>query len=153
MADYFLVDHLDVNRLLREWRWLCPEPLELVARSAFGDLFLGDEAGKIFKLDIAVGQMNEIAVSETEFRHLAQTKEKRQQWFAEKDELAAGEHGLKPNQNQCIAFKIPIVFAEAGTPNNAYVGSLYEQVSFLGDLNRQLSQVPDGSKVQLRIQK
>src|SRR5207247_10470364 len=99
------------------------------------------------------GQMNEIAVSETEFRHLAQTKEKRQQWFAEKDELAAGEHGLKPNQNQCIAFKIPIVFAEAGTPNNAYVGSLYEQVSFLGDLNRQLSQVPDGSKVQLRIQK
>src|SRR5207249_7068241 len=78
MADYFLVDHLDVNRLLREWRWLCPQPLELVARSAFGDLFLGDEAGKIFKLDIAVGQMNEIAVSETEFRHLAQTKEKRQ---------------------------------------------------------------------------
>jgi len=54
MADYFLVDHLDVNRLLREWRWLCPQPLELVARSAFGDLFLGDEAGKIFKLDIAV---------------------------------------------------------------------------------------------------
>jgi len=60
---------------------------------------------------------------------------------------------MKPNQNQCIAFKIRIVFAEAGTPNKGYVGSLYEQVSFLGDLNRQLSQVPDGSKVQLRIQK
>ena len=55
-------------------------------------LFLRDEAGKIFKLDSA-GQMNEIAVSETEFRHLAQTKGNRQQWFAEKDELAAGEHG------------------------------------------------------------
>ena|SRR5690348_2451239 len=114
-------------------------------------LFLRDEAGKIFKLDSA-GQVNEIAVSETKFRHL-QTKENRQQWFAEKDELAAGEHGLKPNQNQCMAFKIRIVFAEAGTPNNAYVGSLYEQVSFLGDLNRQLSQVPDGSKVQHRIEK
>jgi hypothetical protein len=153
MADYFLVDHLDVDRLLNEWRWLCPQSLALVARSAFGDLFLRDGAGKIFKLDIAIGQLNEIARSESEFRNLANTKEKREQWFAESDELAAIERGLEPNQDQCVAFKTPIIFAEAGTPNNAYVGSLYEQVSFLGDLNRQISQLPDGSKVQFRIQK
>ncbi len=62
------------------------------------------------------------------------------------------ERGLNPNQDQCVAFKTPIIFAEAGTPNNAYVGSLYEQVSFLGDLHRQISELPDGSKVQFRIQ-
>jgi hypothetical protein len=127
--------------------------MALVARSAFGDLFLCDEAGKIFKLDITIGQIKEVARSEAEFRDLACTKEKRVQWFAESDELAAIERGLKPSQDQCVAFKTPIIFAEAGTPNNAYVGSLYEQVSFLGDLNRQLSQVPEGSQVQLRIQK
>jgi hypothetical protein len=153
MENYFLVDHLDVDRLLSEWRWLCPQPMALVARSAFGDLFLRDEAGKIFKLDIAIGQMKEVAKSETEFRDLAPTKEKREQWFAESDELAAIERGLKPSQDQCVAFKTPIMFAGAGTPNNAYVGSLYEQVSFLGDLNRQLSQLPDGSKVQFRVVK
>jgi hypothetical protein len=153
MADYFLVDHLDVNRLLSEWRWLWPQPVTLVARSAFGDLFLRDETGKVFKLDIAIGQMKKVASSEIEFRELAQTKEKREQWFAEKDELAAIERGVKPNADQCIAFKTPIMFAEAGTPNNVFVCSLYEQVSFLGDLNRQISELPDGSKVQLRIQK
>ncbi|HEY6266810.1 MAG TPA: hypothetical protein VIX11_00810 [Candidatus Acidoferrum sp.] len=153
MESYFQVDHLDVDRLLSAWRWLYPQPLALVAKSAFGDLFLRDEAGKVFKLDIAIGQMTEVAGSEIEFRDLARAQEKREQWFAEKDELAAIEHGLKPNHDQCIAFKTPIVFAEAGTPNNAYVGSLYEQVSFLGDLHRQLSQLPDGSKVQLRVVK
>jgi len=153
MERYFLVDHLDVDRLLSEWRWLCSQTLALVARSAFGDLFLRDEAGKIFKLDIAIGKLTEVAKSETEFRKLAGTKEKREEWFAESDELAAMQRGMKPNQDQCIAFKIPIVFAEGGGPNNAFVGSLYEQLSFLGDLNRQLSQLPDGSKVQLRIQK
>jgi hypothetical protein len=153
MVDRFLIDHLDVDRLLSEWRWLCPQPMALIARSAFGDLFLRDADGKIFKLDIAVGQMNEVAGSETEFRNLAATKEKREQWFAESDELAAIEQGLNPNQDQCVVFKTPIIFAESGTPNNAYVGSLYEQVSFLGDLNRQISEIPDGSKVQLRIQK
>lgn len=153
MERHFIVDHLDVDRLLSEWRWLCPQPMALVARSAFGDLFLRDEAGRVFKLDIAIGQMQELTGSEAEFRNFASRKEKREEWFAESDELAAFEKGLKPNQDQCIVFKTPIMFAEAGTPNNAYVGSLYEQVSFLGDLNRQLSQLPDGSKVQLRIQK
>jgi hypothetical protein len=153
MESYFIVDHLDVARLLGEWRWLCPQPLALVATSAFGDLFLRDEAGKIFKLDIAIGQMQEVATSETEFRDMARTKEKREQWFAESNELAAMKRGLRPNQDQCIAFKIPIIFAEGAGPDNAYVGSLYEQVSFLGDLNRQLSQLPDGAKVQLRVVK
>ena len=153
MAGYFLVDHLDVDRLLSEWRWLCPQSMGLVAKSAFGDLFLHDETGKVFKLDIAIGKLTEVAQSETEFRKLACTKEKREEWFAESDELAAMERGLKPDQDQCIAFKIPIVFTEGGSPDNAYVGSLYERASFLGDLNRQLSQLPDGSKVRLRIQK
>lgn len=153
MPDYFLVEHLDVDRLLSEWRWLCPQPLALVARSAFGDLFLRDEAGKIFKLDIAIGEMKEVAGSEAEFGNLASTKEKREEWFAESAELAAADRGLKPSGDQCIAFKTPIIFAEGSDPDNACVGSLYEQVSFLGDLNRQLSQLPEGTKVQLRIQK
>jgi hypothetical protein len=153
MNSCVLVDHLDVDRLLEEWRWLCPQPMALVARSAFGDLFLRDEVGKIFKLDIAIGQIQEVAGSETEFRNLARTREKREQWFAESDELAAIERGLKPGKDQCVAFKTPVMFAEAGISNHAYVGSLYEQVSFLDDLNRQISGLPEGSKVQLRIKK
>jgi len=152
MESYLLVGHLEVDRFLSEWRWRCPQSLALVARNAFGGLFLRGEAGKIFKLDVAIGQLNEVAGSETEFGNLACTKQKREQWFAESDELAAMEPGLNPNQGQCVAFKTPVIFAEAGTPNNAFVGSLYEQVSFFGDLTRQISQLPDGAKAQFRIQ-
>jgi hypothetical protein len=152
MESYFLVDHLDVERLLGEWRWLCPQPMTLVARSAFGDLFLRDEAGIIFKLDVAIGQLKQIAKSEAEFRNLARTKEQREEWFAESDELAATAGGLKPGPEQCVAFKTPILFAEGGAPNNAYVGSLYEQVAFLGDLHRQIAELPEGTKVQFRLQ-
>jgi hypothetical protein len=152
MERYFLVDHLDVDRLLTEWRWLCPQPMMLVARSSFGDLFLRDDAGKIFKLDISIGQLAEIAPSGEEFRNLASTNEKREEWFAESLELAGAERGLKPNHEQCIAFKTPLIFSGGGGQGNAYVGNLYEQVSFLGNLNRQLARLPDGAKVQLRIQ-
>jgi hypothetical protein len=96
--------------------------------------------------------MKQAAKSETDFHNFACTKEQREEWFAESAELAAAAGGLKPGPDQCIAFKTPIIFAEGAAADNTYVGSVYEQVSFLGDLNRQLSQLPDGSKVQLRTQ-
>jgi hypothetical protein len=151
MKDHFLVEHLSLERLLEEWRWLCPQTVALIARNAFGDLYLRDEYGKILKLDIAIGQIKEVAESDTEFRKLASTKEKREEWFAESDELAASRQGLTPGASQCIGFKTPLVFAESGTPNSAYVADLYEYVSFLGEVHRQISQLPDGSKVRLEF--
>jgi len=59
---------------------------------------------------------------------------------------------LKPNALQCIGFKVPVVFAEsANVPNNAYVSDLYEQLSFLGDLHRQIVDTPDAAKVRLKV--
>ncbi|HZR28158.1 MAG TPA: hypothetical protein VFA71_05210 [Terriglobales bacterium] len=153
MDRFFNVGDLSVERLLTDWRWLCPEPVTLVARNAFGDLFLRVESGKVFKLDISTGQRMELAESEEKFRVLAATEEKRQQWFAEQDELAAAKQGLRPNAYQCIGFKTPLVFAESGTPGNAYVADLYEHVSFLGDLHRQISKLPEGAKVKLAVKK
>jgi hypothetical protein len=151
MKDYFLVEHLSLERLLKEWRWLCPQAVSLIARNAFGDLYLRDEFRKILKLDVAIGQIKEVAESETEFRRLATTKEKREEWFAERDELAASRQRLTPGANQCIGFKTPLVFAESGAPNSAYVADLYEYVSFLGELHRQITQLPEGSKVRLEF--
>jgi hypothetical protein len=150
MERHFRVSHLSVERLLTEWRWLCPQAVTLIARNAFGDLFLRDDSGTILKLDVAVGRIEKVAESEAMFRELASTIENRKKWFAEDDEMAAVDRGLKANAHQCIAFKIPLQFAEGGTPTSAYLADLYEQVSFLGDLNRQTSHLPEGSKVSLR---
>jgi hypothetical protein len=151
MSGPFKVGHLSIDRLMNEWRWLCPQPVALVARAAFGDLFLRDDSGKIFKLDVSVGQLTQVCESEREFWALTATTEKRQEWFREDDVLAAARRGLKPNEGQCIAFKIPVMFAESGKPANAYLADLYEQVSFLGDLNRQVSTLPDGAKIRLTV--
>lgn len=151
MDRYFDVSGLSVERLLAEWRWLCAEPVVLLARSAFGDLFLRNESGEVLKLDVAIAQLAEVSASEEEFRKLAGTEEKRRDWFVEDNEIAAAKRGLTPNSQQCIAFKIPLMFAESGTPDNVYVADLYEQVSFLGDINRQVSKLSDGTKVRLVV--
>jgi hypothetical protein len=92
-----------------------------------------------------------IADSEAQFRKLATTHEKREEWFAEADEQAAAARGLKPNASQCIGFSVPLVFAESGSPDTPYVSDLYDHVSFLGDLNRTISSLPDGTKVRIKV--
>jgi hypothetical protein len=123
--------------------------MSLVARDAFGDLFLQDESGQIHRLDVAVGKLLKIADSEAQFRELA--IDKRDEWFAQSEKATAAAKGLTPNHTQCIGFSVPLVFRESGGADTAYIVDLYEHVSFLGDLNRQIAELPDGAQVRLVI--
>jgi hypothetical protein len=151
MTKSFQVDHLDVDRLLTDWRWLCPQPVTLVARSAFGDLFLQTNEGKVLWLDVTFGKLTEVAESVVQFRELLESADKREEWFAEADEKTAADNGLKPNPNQCIGYATPLIFAESGYAHNAYVADLYDHIGFLGDLHKQVSTLPDGTKVEFRV--
>lgn len=153
MRDWFNVEHLDAGRLLTEWRWLCPTQMTLVARNAFADLFLRQQDGSIFQLDVAIGKISKVADCEAQFVELAETPEKREDWFAESDELASAERGLRPNASQCIGFSVPLAFAESGSPDTPYIVNIYDHVGFLGDMHRQISSLPDGSKVRLVLKR
>src|SRR5690242_2471232 len=144
MDHWFEVQHLDVERLLASWRWLCPGEKKLIARSVFGDLFLADDAGQIWWLDAAVGKLTKVAVSEIEFRNLLSSRKNREDWFGEEDEETAAEEGLAPNENQCIAFEIPLIFKESSS-SKPYLIDVYEHACFLGGLNEQIAGLPEGA--------
>jgi len=151
MEKWFEVAGLETERLLAEWRWLCPSRLSLVARNVFGELFLQDETGSVFWLNTTTGKLNRISNSHSEFLELAETAEKQREWFVEKEAMNYAQLGLVPGSTQCIGFGVPAVFAEGGTPATAYIADIYEHVSFLGDLHRQIATLPDGSKVRHRV--
>jgi hypothetical protein len=152
MGPAFDIAELNVSRLLEQWRWLCGDSVTLLARNGFGDLFLRTAEGKVMLLNVGSGKLAEVAESESSLRDSLTDSAKREVWLAEQQlEILAGR-GLSPNDFQCIGFKTPVVFAEsANFPDNAYVADLYEQVSFLGDLHRQIADTPNGEKVRLRV--
>jgi hypothetical protein len=152
MERPFNIEQLDVDRLLEQWRWLSSDPMTLVARNGFGDMFLRTTKGTILWLTVGDGTLTEIAESELDFENALAESAKRELWFAEQQLAAFAENGLKPNDLQCVGFKTPVVFAEsANVPKNAYIADLYEQVSFLGDLHRQIADSPNGAKVRLKV--
>jgi hypothetical protein len=151
VEKWLMVDDLEMERLLSDWRWLCPAKMSLLAKNLFGELFLMDETGVVLWLNTTVGKLSKVANSEAEFLEMAETSQKRQEWFVEQEAVVYAGRGLVPSSSQCIGFGVPAVFAEGGTPDTAYVADIYEHVSFLGDLHQQLSASPDGSKVRLRV--
>jgi hypothetical protein len=159
MADSLIdqalrVNSLEVDKLLADWRWLCTGQLSLVARNAFGDLFLANASGEVLWLEIAAGRLTRIASSRSQFFKLLERMENLEAWLAESDAKAASGRGLQPGLTQCIGFRIPLAFAESRElPDNAYIADLYEHVSFLGDMHRQIASIPEGGKIRLRIQK
>ena len=66
----FDVRQLDVDRLLHEWRWLCPESVSVIARGGFGDLFLRKSDGTVEWLDVATGRLSKAAENESQFFEL-----------------------------------------------------------------------------------
>jgi hypothetical protein len=138
--------------LLEQWRWLCSEPVALVARNGFGDMFVRTVTGKVMWLNVGNGTLPDAAESESSFRDLMNNPVNREIWFAEKRLDALAQGGLRLNNLQCIGFKMPLIFSEsANSPENGYVADLYEQVSFLGDLHRQIADSPNGAKVRLKV--
>jgi|SRR5215470_838786 len=154
MYPYFDVDCLSGERLLEEWRWLCPGNLRLIAVDAFADLFFEDGESAILRLDTTIGRPDRIAGSAEEFVRFTKSSDYRKKWFCEDVALALAEQGFDPPKGKCIGYKTPIVFAgSSGHLSNVYIADLYEYVSFLGDLHSQMKDVPDGGKVRLVIGK
>ena len=153
MISYFEVGELSVEKLLHEWRWLCPEDLQLVAISAFGDLFLENRENAIFQLAVSAGTLLPISDSLAIFKSQATDPGNQKAWFHSDLEAQLERNGFRLGEKQCFGYKVPIVFKESATIlENVYVADVYECVSFLGDLHKQLRDQADGAKVRINVQ-
>lgn len=152
MYPYFDVADFSTDKLLANWRWLCPQDVGLVAVDAFGDLFLEDGQRMVWRLDTSGGQLERISQSVEEFKQSAESLEKRKEWFFEDVALSLSEQGFRPTKGQCLGYKTPIVFEESsGAGTNVYIANLDEYVPFLGDLHQQMKDVPDGRKIRIIV--
>jgi hypothetical protein len=152
MYPCFEVEGLSAERLLREWRWLAPGEFTLLAVNPFGDLFLKSAKGTVHRIDITAGTISVVADSEEEFRGAASDLSKKEEWFLADDLEKAERKGYSPSRGQCIGSKVPWVFRESATvADNLRVADLYEYVSFMGDVHRQMRDVADGGTVRIQI--
>ena len=140
-------DGVDLDGLLSEWRWLADESFQPVVISVLGDLFLRHHDGRIFWLSAGWGQLSEVAASAEEFERLMVQPENASEWFVPQlvgDILGSGQR-LAPGQ--CFGYKVPPVLGGQVEPGNFEPTDLQVHFGILGQIHRQVKDLPPGTPI------
>jgi hypothetical protein len=137
---------------LSEWRWLVGPDAELLGWSDSGDLFLTMTDGCVVQLDTGIAELSTIAASEAEFRVIiADPDRSRRLLHAEILEAHIETRGPVP-AGFCLGYTILPIFKEGSYAlSNRSLVPASEHFSFTGHVHRQLSDVPDGSRVRYKV--
>lgn len=139
-----------IGRVLQDWSWLIgptsPGPLEPVASTLFGDVFLRGADGVWF-LDMVEGSFErrwpDVAALETELG----TTTGQDTYLMAGLAVAAAARDAVPDPTQVLVFKIPPVLGGSLDVDNLDVED-YEVASALaGQLHRQVKDVPPGTPI------
>lgn len=138
---------VDFDDLLRDWRWLVPEEFHPFLISALGDLFLKGEDGRVYWLNSGTGEFAEVAEDAESFVRLLNEPENLAEWFVPNlvGDLIASGKALGPGQ--CFGYKTPPALGGEIDPENFEPTDLSVHFSILGQLHRQLKDLPPGTPI------
>lgn len=138
------IDHLPLESMLSDWRWLVPPEFTPVLMTAFGDVFLCDVSGAVHFLDSKSGTFEKVADSQGAFERLCEAPMHQRSWFSDfllaelrktHGELAIGE---------CYSCKTPLSLGGTLEVDNFERMDLAVHLSILGQIHQQTKNLPPG---------
>lgn len=117
----------------------------------FGDLFLVFEDGSVQMLDVGGGTLEKVADSRDDFCQKIDEGDNANQWLMIPliDRLVAA--GKTLNKGQCYGYTISPILGGDYTVENSFVLPIAEQYGVNASIHQQLKDVPDGTLVEIVI--
>ena len=141
------ISNFSSEDLLQDWMWLLGTPRDLIAMNNFADMFLRAADGTIGMVNVTLGTMDRLAPDTGMFERMSRERENQENWFLT-DFLNEIEHaGLTLEAGQCFGFKVPLRLGGKMELSNVEVSSVSVYVSMMGQIHRQLKDVPSGTKI------
>ena len=140
-----------IDEIAKAWGWSGIDPVSVVMENDFGNLIVMDVDGKYWRLCPEDCYCEVIAASRAEFDALLANQEFLQDWdMAALVSLAKDQCGpLATGSKYCL--KIPGILGGTYGGNNLAIASQIDLVRIAGDIARQLQELPDGSRIELRL--
>lgn len=147
-------EHLTINvkdltsdTLLEDWRWLVGGNCQPLLMTALGDMFLQDNIGWIYFLDLMSGTFRLVAESPEEFDKMCDDREQRKTWFAGFLVMELRKRFGELGPGQCYSCKIPLSLGGQMQPDNFSRMDLRVHYSILGQLQQRVKKLPPGTKI------
>jgi len=125
------------DRLTEDWTWLIGTNKKVILVSAIGDMFLTNDNGNIFWLDVGQGKIEMVAADKTEFERKLTDIEQVNEWFMKDGQIYSYK-------------KLPVIGGDYSLDN---FGPLDIEVHFrfAAEIHRQIKDLPDGTKVNIKF--
>ncbi len=152
LEDYLIdPDGIDWSAALAGWTRLIPAEFTLWLVNRLCDLFIVTDDGSVHMLDVGAGTLKRLAANRDEFYRLIDEGNNANEWLAIPlvDDLVASGLLLKPSQ--CYGFKVPPVLGGRYEVENCGALSIPDYLGAYGSIHDQLRDVPDGSRVVLKV--
>jgi hypothetical protein len=142
---------IDLQDICESWKWLIGDQQEVLLITIFGDLFLIGNNNEVNWLDTSSGEFSRIANSIEQFKVLLKIPENYDNWFLAWLHPEIESSGIKLKEQQVFSFKkMPILGGEYTFENIEPVDiSVHFQLT--GEICRQIKNLPDGTKVNIKI--
>jgi len=152
LNDYIIdQEGLDWSNLLSEWTWLLPTTLTPWIVNRLGDIIVVNEDETVSFFDVCCGRFKPIAGSRDDLIRLIDLDDNANAWLAISIVDKLVEAGLALRPQTVYGFKVPPLLGGKYEPENFEVTDISVHYGFLGDLYGQMKDVPDGSKVRVKI--
>ncbi len=145
----YLIDQtgLDWESLLEEWHWLLPSEFRVWLLTRMGDLFITVPDGSIHMLDVGAGKLQRVAQSREEFCTKMDMPEVADDWLMIPivDQLVAS--GAVLGSGHCYSYRTLPTLGGTYKADNRMALPIREHFGAWGSLQRQISEVPDGTEI------
>ena len=140
-----------LTELRDSWSWLLGTSWRPLLFSAIGDVFLQLPAGTVWWLSTPIGNLEQVAESETDF--IAKLEgEQVDEWFLPGLVEALRSSGKHLLPGQCYSYITLPVFGEGSfSIESMYPIDAKEHFGVTGNIMKQIQALPDGSKVSIKM--
>jgi hypothetical protein len=132
-------ERYDVPRLLHDWQWLLPPHQTELFVTVLGDWIFGAPDGSLWCLSALEGTYTQVAANSAEYNRFRQSAQWMNATFNADWQLIGERHGLRPNDAQCLGWRLHPRIGGTFTPANLQVFDMAAYQGLMGQLHRQLA--------------
>jgi len=143
-------NHIEPNRLTESWHWLIGSDKKPILMSSIGDLFLTDNKGFCYWLNVGEGIFTKVTNTVDEFKLKLKDNKQIDEWFLIGLVEDLKKKGLHLTQNHLYGYKILPILGGKYEPENFELTDIEVHFELSGQIHKQIKDLPDGTKVNVK---
>lgn len=147
------ITNIDFDDALSCWKWRLPNIKSVILVSCLGDVFYAGNDEAIYWLQTDCGGLTRVADNLTEFEQLLHDEEKVDNWFLPGLIEKIKKAGMVLQPNQVYSYQKLPVLGGAYSIENIKPTNIGAHLAFTGQICEQIKDLPDGTKVIIKVKK